>query len=134
MNYWRIEIWTVPDGTCRLERDLLKKLRKNEKFVYASLKDKMQRYTETPIKDVMYHQELEKVSGETNMWELKFHLFKNEIRFLGCLGLEDETHVYYALYGFKKKEQQIRDNDRFTARGRIEEFIMYNPYGLQRLL
>lgn len=136
MNYWRIEIWKKDeDSQPRVEKDILKKLKKREYFVYASLEDKMLQYVNSPLEDVMATKELEKMSGEQNMWELKFHLLNNEIRFLGCLTLENDSSVYYALYGFKKKDQKVKSREKLVARGRIEEFKYYfKENGLQRIL
>lgn len=136
MNYWRIEIWVVPDGSCKLERDLFKQLRKKDPFVYKSLEEKMIQYTQAPIGDLMKVKDLQKMAEEKNMWEMKFHLKKSEIRLLGCLTLENkELYIYYALSGFKKKEQKVSDRDKRVARGRIEEFkIYYQKNELQEIL
>ena len=71
------------------------------------------------------------------MWELKFHLSKNEIRLLGCLVLINNVPIFYVLYGFKKKDQGIRGQNMDTARIRVREFL--NQYkqkqnGLQGIL
>ncbi len=136
MEYWHITLWQNADGVCLVERDLLKKMRQREKFLFASLQEKMAQYTESPIENVRYHQDLVKVKAEENMWELKFHLPKTEVRFLGCLTLESGTSVFYSLYAFRKKDQKIKYRHRETARGRVSEFIsQYNQQdGLQEIL
>ena len=92
IEYWHIVLWENCDGICRVEKDILKKMKRKEKFNYNSLNEKMVRYTANPIEDIKYHEDLEKVKSEENMWELKFHLSsRNEIRFLGCLALETGT-------------------------------------------
>ena len=110
MEYWHITLWENSYGVCLVERDLLKRMRKREKYLYASLGEKMAQYTASPIEGVRYHKDLEKVKSEESMWELKFHLPKAEVRFLGCLTLESGTSVFYSLYAFKKKDQQIKYN------------------------
>ncbi|MDQ5971421.1 MAG: hypothetical protein QG566_367 [Patescibacteria group bacterium] len=135
MEYWQIELWENQDGIRRVERDLLKKMMKKEKFLFADLIEKMEQYTKVNISDVQKLERLEKVKSEDNMWELKFHLSKNEIRFLGCLTLENGLHVFYALYAFKKKNQKIINEHRIVARGRVKEFINYfNPNELKKIL
>lgn len=126
---WNIVLWEDIDGVCPIERDLLKKMRHREKFLFASLGEKMDYYIASPIGDVQYHHELEKVKGEENMWELKFHLPKTEVRFLGCLVMESGTTVFYSLYAFKKKDQRIKKRHILTARRRVDEFI--NQYKKQ---
>ena len=136
MTNWDITFWENTDGVCLVERDLLGKMRKREKFLFASLEQKMDYYVMSPIEDVRSHQELVKVKGEENMWELKFHLPKTEIRFLGCLVMESGKTVFYSLYAFNKKDQKIKDKHRVRARRRVDEFIsQYNQkHGLQGIL
>jgi len=136
MEHWRIILWENDDGVCLVDRDLLKKMRVKEKFLFETLGDKMGRYTENPIENVQHLQDLEKVKSEKNMWELKFSLRKTEIRFLGCLVEENGIKIFYALYAFKKKDQKIKDKHRETARARVGDFIkQYNQkYGPQRIL
>lgn len=136
MEHWRIILWENDDGLCWVDRDLLKKMRVKEKFVFASLGEQMSRYTENLIENVQHRQELEKVKSEENMWELKFHLLKTEIRLLGCLAKERGMTIFYALYAFKKKDQKIMNKHRETARARVNEFIsQYNQQnGLQEIL
>ncbi len=137
MEKWSIDLWITEDRICRVERDLLKTMNRKDKFLFASLEEKMKKYVQEAITRVQALGDLEKVKSERNMWELKFHLYrKNEIRFLGCLIREDGFHTFYALYAFKKKEQCIKNRHRDAARGRVAEFINYlnNQNGLQEIL
>src|SRR3989344_6837657 len=100
MEYWKIELWETSNGICRVDKDLLKQLRKKDKFIFASLEEKIYRYIESPIQN-LFQKHLKKVKGEKYMWELKFYLpHKNQVRFLGCLILEKNVHTFYALYAF----------------------------------
>lgn len=125
IQYWNIDLWEDDSGVCRVDRDVLKKLRTKDKFIFQSLGEKMSKYVSVPIDKIIKSGELEKVKGEDNMWELKFHLpHKNEIRFLGYL--DDKkliTITYYALYGFRKKDQTIKNQHREVARERIKEYL-----------
>lgn len=136
MECWHITFWENASGVCLIERDLLGRMRLREKMLYRSLEEKMMRYTEVPIEAVRYQQFLVKVRSEVNMWELKFHLPKTEVRFLGCLTLESGISHFYALYAFRKKDQVIKDRHRMTARNRVSNFIgQYNQRnGLQKIL
>lgn len=135
MEYWSIDLWENEDGICRVDKDLLKKMSKKEKNLLYQLEDKMLSYIKGRIEDIQSSKDLEKVKNEDNMWELKFHLFKNEIRFLGCLTLENGNYVFYALYAFKKKNQEIMTRHRIVARGRVKEFInIYKQNELQKIL
>lgn len=135
MEYWQIEFWENGDGICRIEKDLLEKMSKKEKFLFASLGEKMDKYTKAKITDIQKLGYLTKVKSEENMWELKFSLSKNEIRFLGCLVLQNGFHIFYSLYAFKKKDQKIMNENKIVARGRIKEFInFYNQNELQKIL
>lgn len=135
MDYWNIEFWNTSDGICRVEKDLLKQMRKTDKFAYKSLEEKMMRYVKSPFENVQ-NRELEKVKNEKYMWELKFHLpNNNQIRFLGCVVLENDIYTFYALYGFRKKDQKIKEKDRYIAKSRIKEFINQKPKNeLQKIL
>ncbi|MES2930859.1 MAG: type II toxin-antitoxin system RelE/ParE family toxin [Patescibacteria group bacterium] len=131
MENWSIELWVTEDGVCRVDKDLLKKLRNKEKFLFKSLEEKMRQYTSAKIADVQHQKDLEKVKNEVDMWELKFHLSKNEIRFLGYMDLQKEFSVFYALYAFKKKNQEIMEKHKIAARNRVKEFTNYfNRNGL----
>lgn len=135
MEYWSIELWENEDGICRVDKDLLKEIVKKDKSLAGSLRDKMEQYTNAKIEHVQYQKHLEKVKSEDNMWELKFHLFKNEIRFLGCLILKNGSYVYYALYAFKKKNQDIMNKHKIVARCRVREFINnFKQNELQKIL
>lgn len=140
MEKWHIKLsWKNDDQdeeVCLVDKDLLKKLREKEKFLFETLGDKMSRYTENLIENVLHLHYLEKVKSEKNMWELKFTLRKAEIRFLGCLVESDGIKSFYALYAFRKKDQKIKDKHRETARVRVEDFIKQykQKYGPQRIL
>lgn len=136
MEHWRITLWENDDGVCWVDRDLLKKMRVKEKFIFSPKDVKMNQYTTNLIENVRHQHELEKVKSEENMWELKFHLLKTEIRFLGCLAKEGGIVIFYALHAFKKKDQKIMNKHRETARARVGEFIsQYNQEnGPQRIL
>jgi hypothetical protein len=134
MEYWQIELWENDDGVCRVDRDLLKKIRRKEKFLYKSLKEKMFVYIQMPINKIELSKDLEKVKGEEKMWELKFHLGV-ELRFLGCRVSENNLDTFYALYAFKKKDQTIKNQHRYVARERIKEFINnFKNNELQKIL
>lgn len=135
MEYWHIVFWE-DNGVCRVDRDLLKKMKTRENFLFESLGEKMSQYTARTIDDVRYHQDLEKVKNEDDMWELKFHLRKAEIRFLGCLVDKDNITTFYALYAFRKKNQEILSKHIKTARDRVISFISEykKENGLQRIL
>jgi phage-related protein len=134
MEYWKIELWETENGVCRVDKDLLKQLRKKEKFLYKSLMQKMIEYVQKPIKNIQLSGDLEKI--EERMWELKFYLpNKTQIRFLGCNVKKGDTHIFYALYAFKKKDQEVKDKHKNTTRDRIKEFLnQYNQNGLQTIL
>lgn len=135
MDPWSIELWKTDSGICLVERDVLKKMRKRDKFAYRVLEDKFTQYVKFPVEHVMHQKDLEKVKREDSMWELKFHLPRVEIRFLGCLTRQGGPHVFYALYGFRKKTQEIQTNHIKTARERIKEFVScYTQNEYQKLL
>jgi hypothetical protein len=134
MEYWRIELWEPTEGVCRIERDLLKKLKKSDPFLFKALAEQMSRYTSSPIEQVKSLGLMVKVKSAENIWELKFHLRKAEIRFLGCLTIENNFCAFYALYGFRKKEQEIKSRHLQTAKERVKEFLDYNQNGLQKIL
>ncbi len=136
-NYWVIEIWVNPeDQKSKMERDLLKEIRRKDKNILFSLEEKMNTYVQSPIEGLVKLGDLEKIKARENMWELKFHLKNsNEIRFLGCLSQIKSSHVYYALYGFRKKDQKIKSHHLEIAKGRIKEFkFYYKENELQKLL
>lgn len=124
MDQWKIELWETDDGICRVGKDLLNKMRKSDSYLYKSLAEKMLIYIQKPINNVILAKDIEKVKGSGNMWELKFHLPKNnQIRFLGCLVLDKDVHIFYALHAFKKKEQIIKNKYKYIAESRIKEFL-----------
>lgn len=124
MDHWSIDFWITEDNVCRVEREL--KSIKRDKYLYASLEEKMKKYVQEPITHTQNLKYLEKVKSEENMWELKFHLYqRNEIRFLGCLTEKAGYNTFYALYAFKKKDQKIKNEHRETARKRVNEFISF---------
>lgn len=130
---WNINLWTDCNNVCKLDRDLLKELKRKDKKAFLSLFEQMTQYTAQPIDALKRLGDLERVSTEKGMWELKFHLSKNEIRFLGCIVLEKGKEVYYALHAFKKKEQKIKRKNIETAKERIKEFTIEKQYGFQEL-
>ena len=135
MAYWAVEFWENSDGTCRVEKDLLKKIRLKEPFLFESLGDKIGHYVSVPIENAKDLKYIQKVKNEESMWELKFHLSKNEIRLLGCIVSNNKFPIFYVLYGFKKKDQGIRGQNMDTARVRVREFLnQYKQNGLQEIL
>ncbi len=127
MSTWRIEPWDLR----LLERDLLKKLRTREHFLFRSLENKIKEYASSPIEHARALGDLQKVKSEVDMWELKFHLKKCELRFMGCLVEEVGIVIFYTLYAFRKKEQDLRACHKETARERLKEF---KHHGFQNLL
>jgi hypothetical protein len=135
IEQWNIELWVNPNGSCYIERDILKKMKSKDPFVYGSLEEKMNQYVNNPIENAQKLQILKKVKSQSYMWELVFSLSKSEIRFLGCLAQETDNHTFYALVGFRKKDQEIKSKYTKIAKSRISEFISYyHQNELQKLL
>jgi len=135
MEHWKIDFWINPNGTCYVDKDILKGLSKKDPFVFHSLEEKMKQYVQHPIVNAQKLQLLKKVKSQEYMWELVFSLPKTEVRLLGCLALETNNHIFYAILGFRKKDQKLKDKYIKNAKSRISEFInYYNQNELQKLL
>lgn len=110
MEYWRIDFSKSTSGACYVERDLLKTMKKKEPILFEALKDRIDTYVSVPIEQIIGPY-LELVRD--GLWEPKFSLAKNEIRFLGSLSSDRKT--FYVLCGYKKKDQRLRKSKIETA-------------------
>jgi len=123
MTRWTIDLWISDSGACYLERDFLESLRKKDKVLFASLEKRMDTYTQNSFEDMQKLKLLKKVKSQEGIWEIVFSLHRNEIRFLGPLvEKSDKTMIFYALHGFKKKEQEIKQKYINITKSRLEEF------------
>ena len=64
MYYWAIELWEDDNGICRIEKDLLEKMRAKEPFLFKSLENKMTHYVSVPIENAKVLKYIQKIKNE----------------------------------------------------------------------
>ena len=120
MEYWTVDFWEKKNGVCYVEKDILDNLKTKDRLLLTRLFKRMAYCVSQPVNNLRSAGELEDLGDD--ILELKFHLPKAEIRFLGCLIDKYGTTTFYVLVGFRKKDRKIRNKYIKLAKKRLLEF------------
>ena len=118
---WRLELWENINGKSSV-KDFLEEIRIKNKVLLLQIFKKIDYLSKKTVSDLQRIKIFETVKSYPELYEFKVHVSK-EIRILGVLKIENiEMPTFYALHGFIKKDQKIKQKEVNTTIIRLGEF------------